>query len=71
MKQTIHQRATLADTCRLSDHGRIYMLGWLQQTIDTGPGAVTAEEWNTAYGRAADWETASNARTVLAEAVTR
>jgi hypothetical protein len=67
-QQTHTTPMVLADPVQLDDCGRGYMLGWLSSVIEFAP--ITREDWQKAYGRAADHQTVEAARTVLAQAVT-
>lgn len=53
----------VSDPAELDHNARAYMLGWLSSVIEFRP--ITREDWQKAYGAAADRQTVQAARTVL------
>jgi hypothetical protein len=60
--------APIPDALTLGPEGRLYLLSWLHANVVCDI-PITSEEWRRAWGNAADYQTAVNARRVLAEAV--
>lgn len=53
----------VADPLNLEPGPRLFMLAWLRGQLGSGP--INVDDWREAYGRAADYQTALNARIVL------
>lgn len=55
----------IPDPIYLGREGRVFFLAWIEGELRLN-GGVSVEAWREAYGRAADYQTAHNARIVLA-----
>jgi hypothetical protein len=57
----------LGNVTDLDNLGRAHMLGWLSSVLEFDP--ITRQDWQEAYGSAADDQTVRAARTALTQEV--